>query len=140
MPGGDAPDPAATAEQEAGAQASDQKVAVQVLAEGTDGSNTLTFRMKLSTAFGKMMGAWCEHHGIPRAEVRFIHGERELQADDSPQSCGWRIESSGELVVRALPRASAQAVPAENVPTALPTLASAAPSDGLSPATVSAAH
>jgi len=82
-------------------------VEVKVVADGSDGRNVLTFKMKLSTSFGKMMFKWCEHHGIQQDLAAFFHGTREIHAEDTPQVLGWSPTQPGDSVtIQAMPRAA----------------------------------
>lgn len=83
-----------------------EKVTVQVVAEGEEGSTTLDFKMKANTAFEKMMSKWCENYEIPLEEASFLlSDDRELRPEDTPESCGWSPQK-GILVVTVVPRDS----------------------------------
>ena len=80
-----------------------ESIDVRVIAEGEAGENILHFKMKLSTSFGKMMGRWCTHHGVPQSEACFRVGDQELKEADTPASIGWAFGQ--DFTVRAVPRA-----------------------------------
>eukprot|EP00425_Heterocapsa_triquetra_P020846 CAMPEP_0195149326 /NCGR_PEP_ID=MMETSP0448-20130528/176877_1 /TAXON_ID=66468 /ORGANISM="Heterocapsa triquestra, Strain CCMP 448" /LENGTH=149 /DNA_ID=CAMNT_0040187971 /DNA_START=36 /DNA_END=481 /DNA_ORIENTATION=- len=69
--------------------------------------------MKPRTPFDKMMRAWCQHHGLPLAQARFVLGDRELRPEDTPQGCG--CVAGGVVEIHARPReaTSAEAAPVE---------------------------
>mmetsp|Transcript_46860 Transcript_46860/g.111518 ORF Transcript_46860/g.111518 Transcript_46860/m.111518 type:complete len:1233 (-) Transcript_46860:145-3843(-) len=87
----------------AGATNPEEKVLVQVVAQGDDGENIVDVSMKVNTPFAKMMTAWCRHHGLEVDDAAFLLGEQELSPQDSPSSCGW-TPSMGPLRIQALPR------------------------------------
>merc|ERR1712232_951985 len=81
----------------------DEKITVDVMAEDATGTNTMSFSMKVTTGFEKMMLAWCEHHGIPLKEVRFEGpGGVEVQVQHTPERLGWSA-SRGKLLIQAVP-------------------------------------
>jgi hypothetical protein len=41
----------------------------QVVARGDAGDNVLQFKMKMTTAFGKMITRWCDHHGVQQDQA-----------------------------------------------------------------------
>eukprot|EP00931_Biecheleriopsis_adriatica_P026180 TRINITY_DN1594_c0_g1_i2.p1 TRINITY_DN1594_c0_g1~~TRINITY_DN1594_c0_g1_i2.p1 ORF type:complete len:2278 (+),score=582.51 TRINITY_DN1594_c0_g1_i2:35-6835(+) len=95
LPSQGAPAPASTPAEE--------KVTVQVIAQGEEGDNVVDFKMKLSTPFEKMMKAWCQHHGIPLSEAVFEYQGQELKAEDNPAKCEWS-PSKGTLRIQARPK------------------------------------
>merc|ERR1712232_1443765 len=81
----------------------DEKITVDVMAEDATGTNTMSFSMKVTTGFEKMMLAWCEHHGIPLKDVRFEGpGGLEVQVQHTPERLGWSA-SRGKLLIQAVP-------------------------------------
>lgn len=113
--GSDAP-PAAPTQSDAsssmaGASGNEKdKVSVQVVAEGAGETSVIDFKMKLTTAFSKMMTAWCGHNEIPLAEAVFLHNGKALRPEDTPTDCGWSVDK-GILTVHALPAGSVQTSP-----------------------------
>lgn len=57
--------------------------------------------MRMAMAFGKMMNAWCQQHGIPLDAAQFTFDGRVLQPSDTPLSCGW--DTKGVLSIQARP-------------------------------------
>eukprot|EP00930_Biecheleria_cincta_P020856 TRINITY_DN15596_c0_g3_i1.p1 TRINITY_DN15596_c0_g3~~TRINITY_DN15596_c0_g3_i1.p1 ORF type:complete len:2674 (+),score=607.81 TRINITY_DN15596_c0_g3_i1:20-8041(+) len=94
---------------------SDAKIDVKVRAVGDEGENVVDFRMKLTTAFAKMMTAWCTHQGLSQAEALFEFQGRELKPEDTPASCGWSL-SKGVLWIDANPRDAAAADAKQSAP------------------------
>eukprot|EP00929_Paragymnodinium_shiwhaense_P012276 TRINITY_DN11912_c0_g1_i4.p1 TRINITY_DN11912_c0_g1~~TRINITY_DN11912_c0_g1_i4.p1 ORF type:complete len:2705 (-),score=759.65 TRINITY_DN11912_c0_g1_i4:133-8247(-) len=105
--------------QEMPAAAAEEKLTVNVHAEDGDGSDVVSFKMKPSSPFEKMMNAWTQHHGLSLAEVRFLLNGRELLVADTPASIGWKLGQQPELNVHAVPREEGE----------MPSAAAAAPAD-----------
>ena len=105
---------------------SDEKIDIQVVALAEGGENIVDFKMKHSSAFEKMMKAWCKHQGLNEAEAIFEFNGRVLKANDTPEGCGWS-RSDGAMKITAKPkeeapvsstRAATQGVPATALETA----------------------
>eukprot|EP00927_Polykrikos_kofoidii_P051569 TRINITY_DN4536_c0_g1_i1.p1 TRINITY_DN4536_c0_g1~~TRINITY_DN4536_c0_g1_i1.p1 ORF type:complete len:593 (-),score=131.67 TRINITY_DN4536_c0_g1_i1:571-2349(-) len=90
--------------------AADVRLEVCVVASAGDGGsdNTMSFRMRPETTFGRMMEAWCSHNGVPLFLARFIAEESglELDPEDTPAHVGLVAGPSGRAVIRAAPRRS----------------------------------
>ncbi|CAE8634540.1 unnamed protein product [Polarella glacialis] len=81
---------------------------VSVVADGQNGQNTLQFKMKLMTPFGKMMARWCSHHGVSQDQASFWAGDQELSAEQTPASLGWDSRLGEEMTIRAQPKKTTQ--------------------------------
>ena len=79
------------------------QVSVKVVADGANGEQVTTFKMKPTTTFRKLMTRWCSHHGVPQENACFKFGEKELTEDDTWQSLK---ADSDEIVIRVSPRSA----------------------------------
>ncbi|CAE6927580.1 SUMO1 [Symbiodinium sp. CCMP2592] len=77
-----------------------RSMSVKVEADSPNGVNEVKFNMRLSAPLGKMMKAWCGHHGLPLEKATFMFQQRVLMPEDTLQSLGC---VSGEVVFRAVP-------------------------------------
>eukprot|EP00933_Yihiella_yeosuensis_P013254 TRINITY_DN12365_c2_g1_i1.p1 TRINITY_DN12365_c2_g1~~TRINITY_DN12365_c2_g1_i1.p1 ORF type:complete len:310 (-),score=32.60 TRINITY_DN12365_c2_g1_i1:100-1029(-) len=57
---------------------------VQVIWSGEDGDQKMSFNVRPSTPFSKLMDAWCGQVGAPVEKVRFVLGSREITREDTP--------------------------------------------------------
>ncbi|CAE7665014.1 unnamed protein product, partial [Symbiodinium necroappetens] len=77
-----------------------RSMSVKVEADSPNGVNEVKFNMRLSAPLGKMMKAWCGHHGLPLEKATFMFQQRVLTPEDTLQSLGC---TSGEVVFKAVP-------------------------------------
>mmetsp|Transcript_70533 Transcript_70533/g.147701 ORF Transcript_70533/g.147701 Transcript_70533/m.147701 type:complete len:647 (-) Transcript_70533:108-2048(-) len=89
----------------AAAAAAPGTVDVAVVARADNGDSVLPFKMKMSTSFSKLMIRWCAHHGVQTEQASFYDGDREILAEDTPETLGWNATFAGEeRTVRAQPK------------------------------------
>ncbi|CAE7197665.1 unnamed protein product [Symbiodinium sp. CCMP2456] len=77
-----------------------RSMSVKVEADSPNGVNEVKFTMRLSAPLGKMMKAWCGHHGLPLEKATFMFQQRVLTPEDTLQSLGC---TTGEVVFKAVP-------------------------------------
>jgi len=80
----------------------DEKMHVQIIAEGLAGTNVVNIMMRPTTTFGNMMQAWCNQNEVPLEEAQFLLNGRKLLPNESPQKLGWTL-ARGVLIVEAVP-------------------------------------
>ena len=93
---------------------SDEKVAIQVIAQEEKGENIIDFKMKATAPFDKMMKAWLKHQGLQESDALFEYNGRVLKAEDTPAMCGFSA-ADGIMKIDAKPRDAAEsAAPRQN--------------------------
>ena len=103
----------------------DETFGVKMVQTGSKNDHAMSFRMRGETSFGKLMCAWCSHHGVPLEKLCFNmdeHGyfDRELKPEDYPWGVG--LSASGPMathsvtpiIIRITPR-SPKAVKVESL-------------------------
>ena len=68
----------------------DEKVSIQVVALTAGGENVVSFKMKPSSRFEKVMEAWCKEQSVLENDVSFEFNGKELSPNDTPASCFWK--------------------------------------------------
>ena len=92
----------------------DETFGVKMVQIGGKNDHAMSFRMRGETSFGKLMRAWCSHHGVPLEKLCFSMYEdgcfdRELKPEDYP----WG-DSVTPIIIRITPR-SPKAVKVESL-------------------------
>ena len=103
----------------------DETFSVKMVQIGSKNDHVMSFRMRGETSFGKLMCAWCSHHGVPLEKLCFSMYEdgcfdRELKPEDYPWGVG--LSASGPMathsvtpiIIRITPR-SPKAVKVESL-------------------------
>ena len=93
----------------------DETFGVKMVQTGSKNDHAMSFRMRGETSFGKLMCAWCSHHGVPLEKLCFNmdeHGyfDRELKPGDYPWGVGlsasgpMATHSDTPIIIRVTPR------------------------------------
>ena len=93
----------------------DETFGVKMVQIGSKNDHVMSFRMRGETSFGKLMCAWCSHHGVPLEKLCFNmdeHGyfDRELKPEDYPWGVGlsasgpMATHSDTPIIIRVTPR------------------------------------